>query len=295
MVLEIERLTTEIPERAEELMQQVAQIACETEGIDQVAAYVQIVDDEAIHQLNLQTRGVDRPTDVLSYPTVNYKNGTAKDNIARVRREYDPEIGASFIGDIVISIDRARAQAKEYGHSLPRELGYLTAHAMLHLMGYDHMTDEDKPVMRAMEEKIMEKVGLQRENCMISDAELIAMATEAMHKAYAPYSGYKVGACLLSEDGRTFTGCNIENASYGGTICAERCAVCKAVSEGAARFTAIAVVGSGSVAWPCGICRQVLNEFSDGMRVIAAHAGHDWEVMPLSELLPHSFGAKDLG
>ncbi len=294
MVLEIEKLTAQVPDGAQELMQQVAQLACEAEGIEKVAAYVQIVDDEAIHALNRETRGVDRPTDVLSYPTVNYKNGTAKDNPARIRREYDPELGASFIGDIVISIDRARAQAKEYGHSLSRELGYLTAHAMLHLMGYDHMTDEDKPLMRAMEEKIMAKAGLQREECMVSDEQLLKMAVEAMHKAYAPYSGYKVGACLLSEDGRTFTGCNIENASYGGTICAERCALCKAVSEGATRFTAVAVVGSGSVAWPCGICRQVLNEFSDGMRVIASHAGNGYEVMTLEELLPKNFGPKDL-
>lgn len=294
MVLEIEKLTQQIPEGAEELMQQVAQLACQTEGIEKVAAYVQIVDDEAIHALNRETRGVDRPTDVLSYPTVNYKKGTAKDNPERVRREYDPELGASFIGDIVISIDRARAQAKEYGHSLSRELGYLTAHAMLHLMGYDHMTDEDKPIMRAMEEKIMAQAGLQREDCMVSDEELLEMAVQAMNRAYAPYSNYKVGACLLSEDGRTFTGCNIENASYGGTICAERCAVCKAISEGATHFVAIAVVGSGSVAWPCGICRQVLNEFSDGMRVIASHAGNGYEVMMLDELLPKNFGPKDL-
>ena len=237
---------------------------------------------------------MDRPTDVLSYPTVNYKSGTARDNVRRIRREMDPETGAAFLGDIVISIDRARAQAREYGHSLTREMGYLTAHAMLHLMGYDHMTDEDKPVMRAMEEKIMEKVGLQREDCMISDEQLVQMATEAMERAYAPYSGYKVGACLLSEDGRTFTGCNVENASFGATICAERTAVTKAVSEGALKFTAIAVVGSGSPAWPCGICRQVLNEFSDHMRVIAGQAGKGYESALLSELLPHSFGPNDL-
>ena len=293
-LLEIERLTESVPEGAEELMQYVAAAACETEGVAKAGAYVQIVDDEAIHTLNRETRGVDRPTDVLSYPTVNYKKGTAKDNLARIRREYDPESGRANLGDIVISIDRAREQAREYGHSLSRELGYLTAHAMLHLMGYDHMTDEDKPIMRAMEEKIMEKVGLEREKCMISDERLIEMATEAMEKAYAPYSNYKVGACLLTEDGRTFTGCNIENASYGGTICAERTAVCKAVSEGARRFVAIAVVGSGSVAWPCGICRQVLNEFSDHMRVIAGHAGHGFEATTLEALLPHSFGPQDL-
>lgn len=294
MVLDIERLVDSAPEGAEALMQQVAETACRAEGVDRVQAYVRIVDDEQIHRLNRETRGVDRPTDVLSYPSVNYKSGTARDNAARIRREYDPETGRSFIGDIVISIDRARAQAREYGHSLSRELGYLTAHAMLHLFGYDHMTDEDKPVMRAMEEKIMSEVGLQREEHMISDEQLVAMAAEAMEKAYAPYSNYKVGACLLSEDGRTFTGCNIENASFGATICAERAAVCKAVSEGARRFTAIAVVGSASYAWPCGICRQVLNEFSDHLRVIAGHAGHGYEAMELKELLPKGFGPESL-
>ena len=294
MVLDIERVSCDVPEGAEALMEKVAQATCAAEGIEKVSAYVRIVDDPAIHELNRETRGVDRPTDVLSYPTVNYKTGTAKDNVRRIRREMDPETGKAFIGDIVISIDRARAQAREYGHSLTRELGYLTAHAMLHLMGYDHMTDEDKPVMRAMEEKIMEKIGLQREDCMISDEQLVQMATEAMEKAYAPYSGYKVGACLLSEDGRTFTGCNVENASFGVTICAERTAVTKAVSEGARRFTAIAVVGSGSPAWPCGVCRQVLNEFSDHMRVIAGQAGKGYESALLAELLPHSFGPDDL-
>ncbi len=295
MILDIEYRVDSAPAGAEALMQRVAETACRAEGVEKVFAYVRIVDDGEIHVLNRETRGVDRPTDVLSYPSVNYKKGTAKDNPARIRKEYDPEMGASFLGDFVISIDRARAQAKEYGHSLNRELGYLTAHAMLHLMGYDHMTDEDKPVMRTMEEKIMSEVGLQREDCMISDEELVKRATEAMEKAYAPYSNYKVGACLLSEDGRTFTGCNVENASYGATICAERTAVVKAVSEGARRFTAIAVVGSGSAAWPCGMCRQVLNEFSDDMRVIAGHAGHGYEAVKLTELLPHSFGPEDLG
>ena len=160
MVLDIERLVDSVPEGAEALMQKVAETACLKEGVERVMAYVRIVDDEQIHVLNRETRGVDRPTDVLSYPSVNYKNGTARDNAVRIRREYDPETGRSFIGDIVISIDRARAQAREYGHSLSRELGYLTAHAMLHLFGYDHMTDEDKPVMRAMEEKIMERCSM---------------------------------------------------------------------------------------------------------------------------------------
>ena len=93
-------------------------------------------------------------------------------------------------------------------------------------------------------------------------AELALRAREAALRAYAPYSKFKVGAALLAEDGRIFTGCNVENASYGLTNCAERTAVFKGVSEGATRFTALAVAGGeGEVAMPCGACRQVLAEF----------------------------------
>ncbi len=92
--------------------------------------------------------------------------------------------------------------------------------------------------------------------------KLAGMAIEAAGKAYAPYSKFKVGAALLAEDGRIFTGCNVENASYGLTNCAERTAVFKGVSEGARRFTALAIAGGeGDVAMPCGACRQVLAEF----------------------------------
>ena len=91
---------------------------------------------------------------------------------------------------------------------------------------------------------------------------LARMAIEASERAYAPYSKFKVGAALLAEDGRVFTGCNVENASYGLTNCAERTAVFKAVSEGVTRFKAIAIAGGvGDVAMPCGACRQVLAEF----------------------------------
>ena len=93
-------------------------------------------------------------------------------------------------------------------------------------------------------------------------AKLAEAAIAAADKAYAPYSKFKVGAALLAEDGRVFTGCNVENASYGLTNCAERTAVFKGVSEGATRFTALAIAGGvGEVAMPCGACRQVLAEF----------------------------------
>ena len=131
----------------------------------------------------------------------------------------------------------------------------------------------------------------------MTDERLFEMACEAMQQSYSPYSHHRVGACLLSEDGRTFMGCNFENASYGATICAERCAVSNAIINGARRFTAIAIVGSSGMAWPCGICRQVLNEFAaPGMRVIVAEYGsRELCVRTIEELLPESFGPADLG
>ena len=127
--------------------------------------------------------------------------------------------------------------------------------------------------------------------------ELIARAKEAMTLAYAPYSGFKVGAALLSNDGRVFTGCNIENAAYGPTNCAERTAVFKAVSEGCREFTAIAVCGGrdGVITGafpPCGVCRQVLREFcGEDFAVYVAGAEGKYDAYTLAQLLPHSFNA----
>lgn len=98
---------------------------------------------------------------------------------------------------------------------------------------------------------------------MPTDYELMQAAEAACENAYAPYSGFKVGAALLTGDGRIYTGCNVENSSYGAAICAERTAAVKAVSEGCVRFSAIAVTNSkGGLTYPCGICRQFLSEFA---------------------------------
>jgi len=124
--------------------------------------------------------------------------------------------------------------------------------------------------------------------------ELVDKARQAMTNAYAPYSGYRVGAALLCCDGTVITGCNVENASYGLTNCAERTAVFTAVSKGHSKFTAIAVVSSADPApFPCGACRQVLAEFcpADFPVYIATHDGY--ETISLGELLPHTFGASD--
>ena len=125
--------------------------------------------------------------------------------------------------------------------------------------------------------------------------DLFDLACKARENAYTPYSHYRVGACILTEDGSTFTGCNFENASYGATICAERCAASCAIAAGQRRFMAVAIAAN-SAAWPCGICRQVLREFacSLDMPVIVGPAGGEFTVKTLGELLPESFGPEYL-
>ncbi|MEE9393126.1 MAG: cytidine deaminase [Planctomycetota bacterium] len=124
--------------------------------------------------------------------------------------------------------------------------------------------------------------------------ELIAIAKKAREHAYAEYSKFYVGAALLTDDGRVFSGCNVENASYGLTICAERNAVAKAVSEGARRISAIAVV-SGPGASMCGACRQVVSEFCDDATVYLADKSGAFRVTSVKELLPGSFKGEHLG
>jgi len=133
------------------------------------------------------------------------------------------------------------------------------------------------------------------------DSELIQAAIEARKRAYAPYSGYLVGAALLTDDGEIYQGCNVENASYGAANCAERTAFFKAVSQGKRDFGAIAIVGGSreagqgerfpDMAYPCGICRQVMREFcGPDFRILVGRSIEDYEEYTLEELLPESFG-----
>ena len=125
--------------------------------------------------------------------------------------------------------------------------------------------------------------------------ELKAAATAMLDRAYVPYSHFPVGAALECSDGAVFTGCNVENAAYGSTICAERTALVKAVSEGAREFVTLAVVGRGEdFCWPCGACRQMLREFAPNLEVVVGNGKKELTVIPLPELLPHSFGPESL-
>ena len=130
----------------------------------------------------------------------------------------------------------------------------------------------------------------------MTDRELVDLAFAALEHAYVPYSSFPVGAALLCRDGSVFTGCNVENAAYGSTICAERTALVKAVSEGHRDdFVTLAVVGKGSdYCWPCGACRQMLYEFAPGLTVLVGRGNGDFTEVSLDQLLPRGFGPKSL-
>ena len=136
----------------------------------------------------------------------------------------------------------------------------------------------------------------------MKDSTLIAKCLEARKKAYVPYSHFAVGAALLCADGKVYTGCNIENASFSPTVCAERTAFFKAVSEGHKEFEAIAICGAKDseepsvICPPCGVCRQVMREFCDPRQfdVILVRTRDNFKVMKLEELLPESFGPEYL-
>ena len=130
---------------------------------------------------------------------------------------------------------------------------------------------------------------------MKQEEQLVRRAMEMTARAYCPYSRFPVGAALECEDGTVFTGCNVENAAYGSSICAERTALVKAVSEGYRTFTRLAVAGRGSdYCWPCGACRQMLREFAPELEILAVRGDGTFVRTTLSALLPNSFGPDSL-
>ena len=145
----------------EEALRRAVEGALAAEGVD-VPCVVEIclTDDEGIHQTNLEMRGVDRPTDVLSFPMFNYQPGCPPVDDS----DADPGTGLTPLGDMVISLERAREQAQEYGHPVERELSYLAVHSVLHLLGYDHVDEgEQKARMRQREEAILGALGITRD------------------------------------------------------------------------------------------------------------------------------------
>lgn len=122
-----------------------------------------LTDNEEIHKINKEYREIDRPTDVLSFPMVDYETPADFDHVEEQSEDYfNPETGELMLGDIIISVDKVEEQAESYGHSQTRELAFLVAHSMLHLFGYDHMVDEERVVMEQKQSEILERRGYTR-------------------------------------------------------------------------------------------------------------------------------------
>lgn len=129
----------------------------------------------------------------------------------------------------------------------------------------------------------------------MNNSDLVAIAKTMLPKAYVPYSNFPVGAAILCEDGTVYTGCNIENASYGVTICAERAAICRAICDGNRKIVKVAVIAeTDDYCYPCGACRQVLFEFNPNMKVVCGRRDGDTIEHEITELLPHAFGPSTL-
>ncbi len=276
-----------LSEESISLLSRCAQAAQDAEGVSlPLACGLIITDDDGIRAINREQRQKDSVTDVLSFPSLSYPpHQTARHAEGLLKQEWDTDLGACFVGDIIINLSQSQRQAEAFGHSADRELCYLLVHGIMHLFGYDHLKEDDKAIMRRMEEKALAQAG----QSLVSDTQMLEMAREAMTRAYVPYSHYQVGSSLMCKDGKVYTGCNVENASFGLTNCGERTAVFKAISEGAREFTTLAIAAGPFPPWPCGACRQVLSEFAPDLRILITWGDGQVAESTLSALLPNSF------
>ncbi len=148
----------------ESLQKQVVEACLDYENCPyETEVNILLTGDEQIRQINQEFRGIDRPTDVLSFPSIEYDNPGDFSNLEDAVMDYfHPETGELILGDIVISVERANSQAKEYGHSLRREIAFLTAHSMFHLFGYDHMEENERIKMEEKQNHVLDELNIQR-------------------------------------------------------------------------------------------------------------------------------------
>lgn len=153
----------QLPLECKELAEKVIEAAMDYEKCPYEAEVnLLLTTDEEIHELNREHRGIDRPTDVLSFPMVDYEEPGAFDFLEEAYEYFHPETGELLLGDIVISKDRVIAQAEEYGHEIKREYAFLIAHSMLHLFGYDHMEEEERKTMEQKQREILDALCIVR-------------------------------------------------------------------------------------------------------------------------------------
>lgn len=240
---------------------------------------VTIVDNKAIHQINKDYRDIDRPTDVISFAFFDDEKEKKHDGVP------------SVLGAIIISYEKAKEQAEEYGNSLGREMSFLFLHGLLHLLGYDHMNEDDEFKMFRLQDEILGGKIMDKK-------ELVAKAIEARKLSYSPYSHFAVGAAIVTKDGRVFMGANVENSSYPLCMCGERNALYNAFMHGVKKeeIAALALAAdTDGPCTPCGACRQVMSELMlPNTPVYMANLKGVIQETTVAELLPFAFSADAL-
>ena len=159
IIIENEQELVQINDKINKLIEDTIELCMKSEKLDKdYEVSVIIVDDHEIRSINKEHRNIDRTTDVLSFPMVEFHNG----ELISDEGDYDMDLDELILGDIIISAETAKRQSAEYGHSFEREIAFLTAHSCFHLLGYDHMEEEEEKVMMSKQESILEKMGLTR-------------------------------------------------------------------------------------------------------------------------------------
>ena len=241
---------------------------------------VTFVDKETIHKINKDYRGIDRPTDVISFAFLDDKNEKIIGDIP------------TDLGELYICYEVADENRLNYNNSIEREICFLFVHGLLHLLGYDHMVEEDEKEMFSLQDEIF------KGEILMDKEKLIDEAIKARKNSYSPYSKFKVGAVVLTNDNKLYYGANIENSSYPLAMCAERNALFNAYSNGVRKDDIIAlciVADCKRPVSPCGACRQVISELCNkDTKIILTNLKKEVKEVTIDDLLPYSFDSNDM-
>ena len=257
-----------------------------------------VTDDSEIKRINNSYRHIDKPTDVVSFA---YQD--LGENI---------ESPIKDLGEIVISIDTAQKQAKEFNHLLAREVAFLFIHGFLHLNGYDHIDEKEAEKMFELQNEVLNSFDASYSYPVLKEdvyynfedkefmESLFKDVLEAQKHAYVPYSNFRVGAVVLARNGKKYFGCNIENSSYPLANCGERTAMFKAAYDGIIKnkVALLALVTDSPeelYASPCGACRQVMSELlTKTTPVVMFSKNGSFKINTVEELLPYMFTGENL-
>ncbi len=238
---------------------------------------------EKMHEYNKKYRNIDRPTDVLTF--------------AYREADFVADEPVFDLGDIMLSIDVAKEQAKQYRHPLERELAFLFIHGLLHAFGYDHhRSEQEAEEMFALQNDILNTLPY---DFYTDQKKVKKLLLEAQKMAVSTYSHFQVGALVLTKDGKFHRGFNIENSAFGDSICAERCALFHTYALGYRKEDIVSlslITSSSNIGTPCGSCRQVMSELMDENCPVYIYNKDETKHLftTVKGLLPYMFTSEDL-